>query len=375
MVGAVITSAHIPHRILVVDDDHELRELMSSGLASRGDEVAAAANGEQALSRMRDFVPDLVVFDLMMPGMDGWQFRVAQKRDPLLARTPVVAISGSDSAAAAAIDADAYLRKPFDMATLQRAVDQVFLTRARLSDPARTAQDERMASLRTLAAGLAHEINNPLTYVVLHLTQARLLAADGACGSSSGRDIGEILDCALEGANRIRHITASVQSFSRIDPRDPARPLDVRPVLDGAAALVGHQIRPRAQLGVEHGPVPMVMATPARLGQVFLNLLINAAQAIPSGTDGVEHTIRTTTATDDAGWASIEIADTGCGIPEHCAGRILEPFFSTRPVGEGAGLGLFISHGIVTAFGGELTVTSEVGRGTTVRVRLPPAEP
>ena len=282
------TSPHTPHRILVVEDDHQLRDLMSQGLASRGDQVAAAADGQQALARMRDFAPDLVVFDLMMPGMDGWQFRVAQKRDPLLARTPVVAISGSDSATAAAIDADAYLRKPFAMSTLQKAVDSVLLARARLCDPARTAQDERMSSLRTLAAGLAHEINNPLTYVVLHLTQARRLAAGGACGAASERDIGEILDGALEGADRIRHITASIQSFSRIDPREPARPLDVRPVLDGAAGLIVHRIRPRAQLKVEHGPVPLVMATPARLGQVFLNLLINAAQAIPAR-DGADH--------------------------------------------------------------------------------------
>jgi signal transduction histidine kinase len=116
----------------------------------------------------------------------------------------------------------------------------------------------------------------------------------------------------------------------------------------------------------------MVLAGQGQIGQVMIHLLVNAAQSTPDGSPQ-DHTVRVASGTDEAGWASIEVADSGSGIPAAARARIFEPFFSTRPVGSGTGLGLSVCHGIVTGLGGAIDVTSKEGRGTTVRVRLPPA--
>jgi CheY-like chemotaxis protein len=142
-------------------------------------------------------------------------------------------------------------------------------------------------------------------------------------------------------------------------------------VLDEALRLVMHEIRHRARLTRMYRDVPPVLASDGRLGQVFLNLLTNAVQAIPEE-DGAGHEIRISTSTDGVGNAVVEIADTGHGIPPHLLGRIFEPFFTTKPIGDGTGLGLSISHGIVRSLGGEIRVSSEVGVGTRFRVIFPP---
>jgi len=134
---------------------------------------------------------------------------------------------------------------------------------------------------------------------------------------------------------------------------------------------VMNDLRVRARVRVEHGEPPFVMGDEGRLGQVFLNLLSNAIQAIEEGAPD-KNEIRIATWADEDGRAAVEIRDTGMGIPEHLLGRVFEPFFTTKPVGKGTGLGLSISHGIVRAFGGEITAASTVGEGTTFRVVLPP---
>src|SRR5262249_29699038 len=135
--------------------------------------------------------------------------------------------------------------------------------------------------------------------------------------------------------------------------------------------LTAHEIRHRAQLVCDHAAVPLVRAKPAELRQVLLNLLVNAAQAIPEG-EAHMNEIRATTRTDEHGRAVIEIQDTGTGIPPDVATRILEPFFTTQPEGKGLGLGLSVSRDIIAALDGEITVDSVVGKGTTIRVALPP---
>lgn len=363
-----------PRNILLVEDDHELRDALSDALSGAGHRLTAVADGVAALQAMRSALPDVVILDLMMPVMDGWQFRVEQRRDPRLAGVPIVAISASASSAAAAIDADLYIRKPVEARTLLRAVDDVLEARARLVAPARNAESERMAALGTLAAGVAHEVNNPLTYVMLHLTHAtRLLGTiQGESNRAAVAKIEGLLHGATEGAERIRTVTSGIRAFSRVE--ELARtPIDVRNVLDAALKLVGADIRQRAKLVTTYAVAPLVLANEGRLAQVFLNLLTNALQAIPEDDDASTHTIRVTTGTDRLGGATIEISDDGEGVPEHLACRIFEPFFSTRPTGHGAGLGLSISQGIVSALGGEIVLRSEVGRGTTFRVSLPAA--
>ncbi len=373
---AHIDRAAVPgYRILLVEDDADLRAALGDALAAAGHTVVYAADGADGLRKMSSSRPDVVVLDLMMPKLDGWQFRVAQRSDPTLAATPVVVISASDSATATAVDADLYLQKPLDAKTLLRAIDDVINTNTRRLEPARVAQAERLAALGTLAAGLAHEINNPLTYVLLQLSQAlRLLPALAIDGQRRGLEqVEALVRSSLEGAERIRGITIGIRAFSRSDDIALKR-VDVRVPMDAALRLVGNEIRHRARLVTSYTEPPLVMANEGRLGQVLLNLITNAVQAIPEG-DAVKHEIRVTAGADEQGDLIVEISDTGSGVAPHLLARIFEPYFSTKPVGQGTGLGLSISHHIITSLDGTLSVTSEAGQGTTFRILLPAAHP
>ena len=363
------------YRILLVEDDADLRAALGDALAAAGHTVVSAADGADGLRKMSECRPDVVVLDLMMPRLDGWQFRVAQRSDPTLAATPVVVISASDSPTAAAVDADLYLTKPLDAKTLLRAIDDVINANARRLEPARVAQAERLAALGTLAAGIAHEINNPLTYVLLQLSQAlRLLPVLAIDGSRRGLEqVEALVRSSLEGAERIRGITVGIRTFTRSEDTALKR-VDVRVPMDAALRLVGNEIRHRARLVTSYTEPPLVMANEGRLGQVLLNLITNAVQAIPDG-DAMNHEIRVTAGADAQGDLIMEISDTGSGVAPHLLARIFEPYFSTKPVGQGTGLGLSISHHIIASLDGTLSVTSEAGHGATFRVQLPAARP
>jgi two-component system cell cycle sensor histidine kinase/response regulator CckA len=232
---------------------------------------------------------------------------------------------------------------------------------------ARLAQADRLASLGTLAAGVAHEINNPLTYLMSSVETA-LRAIDREV---EGPRLRRYLETALDGAERIRRIVGDLRIFSRGEDR-PRAPIDVHGVLDAAANLCGSVMKHRARLIKSYGELPPVWADEVRLGQVFVNLLVNAAHAIPERST-TEHWISVSTARVGDDRVSIEIADNGAGIPPEILPHIFEPFVTTKPVGVGTGLGLSICHSIVTGLGGEISVESELGRGTTVRVVLPRA--
>jgi CheY-like chemotaxis protein len=181
-------------------------------------------------------------------------------------------------------------------------------------------------------------------------------------------DVQAAIDEALDGAERIRRIVRDVKAVSTVDD-SRKEAVDVRTVLESSLNIVGNEIRHRAQLVKDFQPTPRVDANAGRLGQVFINLLMNAAQAIREG-NASQNKIRVTTRTDLAGRVIVEIADTGSGIPDEVRGRIFEPFFTTKPVGVGSGLGLSISHGIISSLGGEITFESDRGKGTTFRVVL-----
>ncbi|HLM45537.1 MAG TPA: ATP-binding protein, partial [Myxococcaceae bacterium] len=221
--------------------------------------------------------------------------------------------------------------------------------------------------------------NNPLSYVISNhqfvLEQLEQLKSllEGAEGETVAtlEALTEALRDASEGAGRVRHIVRDLKTFSRGE-EETTRALDVRPVLESALAICFNEVRHRARVRRELGEVAPVVANEARLGQVFLNLLVNAAQAIPDG-QVERHEIALRTFMDEEGRVVVEVADTGSGIaPEHLE-RLFDPFFTTKPVGVGTGLGLSICHGIVSALGGEIQVESQVGKGTRVRVVLPAA--
>jgi PAS domain S-box-containing protein len=232
---------------------------------------------------------------------------------------------------------------------------------------ARLAQADRLASLGTLAAGVAHEINNPLTYVMSSIETA-VRAIDR--GDTTPR-LRRHLETALDGAERIRRIVRDLRIFSRAEDT-PRAPIDVHSVLDAAVNLCGSVVNHRARLVKRYGDVAPVWADEVRLGQVFVNLLINAAHAIPER-GSTDHWISIVTAPIGNDRISIEIADNGVGIPADILPHVFEPFVTTKPVGVGTGLGLSICHSIVTALRGAITIDSEVGHGTTVRVVLPRA--
>ena len=238
-------------------------------------------------------------------------------------------------------------------------------------------QSDRLASVGMLAAGIAHEINNPLAYVMANLDvlarrllpEMLTLADDDAGRARVGR-VAEIVEQARDGADRMRRIVRDVKTFARGDD-DTREPLVVQTVLDAALQLVSHDLRDRARVVRDFAPVPRVLASESRLGQVFLNLLVNALQALSPRENGAEHEVRVRISSQDADTVLVEIGDTGDGIAADVLPRVFDPFFTTKPVGVGTGLGLFVCQGIVTSLGGTLSIRSQEGRGTTVSVRLP----
>ncbi len=224
---------------------------------------------------------------------------------------------------------------------------------------------DRMASIGTLAAGVAHEINNPLAFILANVDFAiGELGREGA-----DPEVVRALEDAKDGGARVREIVRDLKSFSR-GTNDDWELVDVRQVLRSAIGLAANEIRHRAQLVVDEGEVAPIRANEHRLSQVLLNLLINAAQAIPEG-HASENAVRASTFTAPDGRIVVEISDTGAGIPPEVLPRIFDPFFTTKPIGVGTGLGLSICHGIVTTLGGDIEVESAPGRGSTFRVRLP----
>jgi PAS domain S-box-containing protein len=244
-------------------------------------------------------------------------------------------------------------------------------------------QRERMAALGTLAAGVAHEINNPLTYLVVNtehvLRRLRAaIASDDPISELAGgtRDdalaaLVQSLQHAVEGANRVKQIVRDLLTFAQGNVEQRGA-VDVRGIVESAVQMAWHEIRHRARLMKSLAEVPPVNANEARLGQVFLNLLVNAAQAIPEGRAD-QHEVRVATMTDEHGNAVIEVSDTGLGITPENMPYIFDPFFTTKGDG-GTGLGLAISHGTIKGLGGDILVKSVPGRGTTVRVVLPSAK-
>lgn len=232
---------------------------------------------------------------------------------------------------------------------------------------------ERMASLGTLAAGVAHEINNPMTYVLgnLEYIAEELAHHPVPAWGSADASLEQLVAEAQDGARRVVRIVRDLKTFSRQSDNDPLVPLDLESTLDTAAEMVRAQIRHRARLERDYRGDTMVLGDNVRLGQVFVNLVVNAVQAIPDGSDPERQRITLRTYLDDKGQAVAEVEDTGTGIEPAHLPRLFDPFFTTKPIGIGTGLGLSSAMGIVSALGGTIDIESEVGVGTKVRVRLP----
>jgi signal transduction histidine kinase/ligand-binding sensor domain-containing protein len=253
-------------------------------------------------------------------------------------------------------------------AHLSARLEELQATRERL------VHAEKMAAVGTLAAGVGHEINNPLAFIIANLNYASEEVREAAQEEGKRErwaEVEEALGEALQGADRVRRIVQDLRTFSRLAPEHRER-VELHAVLDSTLSVADGQVRPRARVVKDYGAVPPVLVDESRLGQVFLNLLMNAAQAIPEGHPQANE-IRVSTRQDERGRAVVSVRDTGTGIAPEVLPRIFEPFFTTKPVGVGTGLGLSICHTYVQAMGGEIRVQSELGRGATFEVVLPPA--
>ncbi len=236
---------------------------------------------------------------------------------------------------------------------------------------------DRMASVGMLAAGVAHELNNPLASVMANLDLVTREIAALALREGLVTDLGETLEelrDAGEAAARMREIVRDLKVFSRSSTDEERRPIDVNAALEAVSRVALNEIRHRARLVMDLRKVPRVLANEARLGQVFLNLVVNATHAVPEG-NAQHHEIRLATSVDARGRVVIEVSDTGSGMSRELQARLFTPFFTTKPVGAGSGLGLSICHRVVSALGGEIQVSSRVGKGSTFRVFLPAEGP
>jgi PAS domain S-box-containing protein len=260
-------------------------------------------------------------------------------------------------------------------------------------------QSEKLASIGQLAAGVAHEINNPIGYVHSNLgslekyIEAALAMLDAYAGAEAAiadpgvlaqlqqikqerelaylrEDLPTLLAESKEGITRVRKIVQDLKDFSRADTAQTWEPADLHHCLDSTLSVVWNELKYKAEVIKEYGEPPEVECVASQLNQVFMNLMVNAAHAIEGPRGRI--TLRTGVA---AGNAWIEVSDTGKGIPPENLGRIFDPFFTTKPVGKGTGLGLSLAYGIVQKHHGKIEVASEVGVGTTFRVVLPIKQP
>jgi len=226
---------------------------------------------------------------------------------------------------------------------------------------------DRMAAIGSLAAGVAHEINNPLTYVLANLEEAsqRIAGLDENNLQSNLQKANSCLHIATEGAGRVQRTIQDLKTLTRSND-DPVSPVNVQKVLDSTIGIALNTVKHRGKLTTSHEQTRAALANDSRLGQVFLNLIINASESLPEDRDlqiqidsyeTNEHVV-------------VEIRDTGSGIPTEQLDRIFDPYYTTKPVGVGTGLGLWVSRNLLHNMGGEIEVESTVGEGSVFRVKL-----
>ena len=420
-----------PHRVFIVDDDQCSRQLLSDTLSSKGYATCCLANGKLALQAALAEPPDLILLDVMMPEMDGFEVCRLLKENQATRFIPVVMVTALNEKAmrlkGIAAGADDFINKPIDTTEILLRTRNLLLVKqyhdflkehagileqqvrqrteelekaiAELkSTQQQMVQQEKMAMVGQLTAGLAHEINNPIGFIASNIGSLgkyceKLLAFVEAQQEAllSGqpdqlqaellgeqrrqlkidyivKDLPEMILETQDGVERIKSIVRDLKCFSRADDSEQ-KLADINQCLESTLNVAKNELKYKAKVRREYGELPQVLCCPQQLGQVFMNLLVNAAHAID--TQG-EITVRSWS---DEGRIFVAISDTGCGIPEQQRTRIFEPFFTTKEAGKGTGLGLSISNEIVRNHGGEIKVESEPGKGSTFTVSIPLERP
>jgi two-component system, NtrC family, sensor kinase len=393
-------------QVLIAEDDPITRRLLQTHLEKWGHVVTAAADGDEAWRLFQAGNFPLVISDWMMPKMDGPDLIRLIRGVQRLGYVYVILLTAraqkADVVQGMEAGADDFVAKPFDREELRVRVRQgeriVRLehsleeqNRALREAQALLVQSEKLASLGRLAAGMAHEINNPIAYVSNNLAVLRRDLLDALAVLDAYRqdrtadatrlademdlpffseNFGRLCDKSLEGLQRVRDIVSNLRDFAHLDEAE-IKDADLNAALASAIQVLRHEINKKEiRMETRFESLPPVPCQPAKVNQVFLNLLSNAIQACAVG--GV---VEARTRFETGKGVVIEIEDNGSGIKLEHLPRLFEPFFTTKPVGQGTGLGLAVSFGIVREHGGTIEVESEVGRGSTFRVRLPLRQP
>ncbi|MBN3921999.1 response regulator [Nostoc sp. NMS4] len=419
---------HQKRNILVVDDTPDNLRLLSAMLTAQGFEVRKALNGKMALTACQMVLPDVILLDINMPDMDGYQVCQQLKADDKTSDVPVIFISALDDVVdkVKAFDVGGvdYIAKPFHGAeVVLRIENQInlrllqvklqeknFLLQQALDDlkasQVKQIQNEKMVALGQLVAGLAHEINNPISFIYGNLQYAgqyvedlvniievyqqeypkptpkiQQIAKDVDLNFII-KDLQNLIGAMYRGSDRIREIVLALQHFSRHDEAEMKR-VNIHEDIENTLVMLQHRLReaadrPAIVVVKDYGNLPLVTCYASELNQVFMHLLNNAIDAIEEGMGNQSSTpqIRIHTEVTDLNIVKIAIADNGRGIEESVRSRLFDPFFTTKSVGKGSGLGLSISYQIIVQkHRGNISCNSSVGKGAEFAIEIPIEQP
>ena len=418
-------------QILVVDDVPANLEVIIETLTSQSYDVAIAISGERALKRLQTYRPDLILLDVQMPGIDGFETCQQIKSDPQLAAIPIIfitALSDTESIVKGfSLGAVDYVNKPFresellarvethlQLQKMKQQLEQQVAERTQSLEAAmgklkssqiQLIQQEKMSALGNLVSGVAHEINNPIGFVRgnvkelkrnlndifehLSLYQQKTAVEDIEEHAEDIdldfllEDIPKMLDSMTMGCTRIRDISTSLRTFSRED-QDTQTSFDLHKGIDSTLLILKHRLkandeRPAIEIIKHYGELPHVQCFPGQLNQVFMNILANAIDALEECSQGkskdelkaAPNQITIKTAVVDK-QVYIHIRDNGSGMPDTVKQRVFDHLYTTKEVGRGTGLGLAIAHQIIVEkHGGQIAVDSTPDRGTEFTLMLP----
>ena len=402
-------------KILLAEDDPTSRILQKKDLEDWGYEVIVAEDGQDAWNLLQENSIRMVITDWMMPKMDGLAFcrkvRAAELSNYIYIILMTVKDSNEDLVSAFAGGADDFVTKPVNSSELRARVQAgqriVELEETLRNSQAQLLQSEKMASIGQLAAGVAHEINNPTGFVSSNLKTLLDYQGDineliklykGMIAHLESTEIKDILPASIteqmekiqnfegeidldyimddimdligdckEGTERIKKIVIDLKDFAH-PGEDSLQPTDINKGIESTLNVVWNELKYKATVTKEYGYLPLINCYPQQLNQVFMNILVNAGQAIK---ERGEIWIMTRA---DGEYVEIKISDTGVGIPEENLLKIFEPFFTTKDVGKGTGLGMNVAYNIIKKHNGDIDVKSELGKGTTFTIRIPALE-